>query len=95
MLGTRDCQLKYEPYGKSCPALRAANSATGALSFVRSQFFGSPTRVASDHQSISRSCGLVGVNTLNENYLGFSVYVLVVTAVAVGLFSFLKPTRIR
>jgi hypothetical protein len=39
--------------------------------------------------------GLVGANTLNENYLGFSVYVLVVTAVAVGLFSFLKPTRIR
>jgi NO-binding membrane sensor protein with MHYT domain len=39
--------------------------------------------------------GIVGVNTLNENYLGFSVYVLVVTAVAVGLFSFLKPTRIR
>jgi hypothetical protein len=27
--------------------LRAANSATGALSFVRSQFFGSTTRVAS------------------------------------------------
>ena len=39
--------------------------------------------------------GLAGVNTFNENYLGFSVYVLVVTAVAVGLFSFLKPARIR
>jgi hypothetical protein len=39
--------------------------------------------------------GLVGVNTLSENYLGVSVYVLVVTAVAVGLFSFLIPTRIR
>jgi hypothetical protein len=39
--------------------------------------------------------GLVGVNTLNENYLGFSAYVLVVTVVAVGLFSFLKPTQIR
>jgi hypothetical protein len=37
----------------------------------------------------------VGVNTLSENYLGVSVYVLVVTAVAVGLFSFLIPTRIR
>ena len=39
--------------------------------------------------------GLAGVNTLNENYLGFSVYVLAITAVAVGLFAFLKPTRIR
>jgi hypothetical protein len=34
---------------------------------------------------------LVGANTLNENYLGFSVYVLVVTAISVGMFSFLKP----
>jgi hypothetical protein len=39
--------------------------------------------------------GLVGLNTLRENYLGFSAYVLVVTAVGVGLFSFLKPSRIR
>ncbi len=38
--------------------------------------------------------GLVSVNTLSENYLGFSVYVVVVTALAVGLFSFLKPTQI-
>jgi hypothetical protein len=39
--------------------------------------------------------GLVGINTLSENYLGFSVYMLVVVAIVVGLFSFLKPTRIR
>ncbi len=39
--------------------------------------------------------GLVSVKTFNENYFGFSAYVLAVIAVAVGLFSFLKPTRMR
>ena len=39
--------------------------------------------------------GLVGVNAFNKNYLGFSAYVLGVTAIAAGLFSLLKPTRIR
>lgn len=39
--------------------------------------------------------GLVGVNTFNENYLGFSAYVLGVTAIAAALFSLLKTTRIR
>ena len=39
--------------------------------------------------------GLVGVNTLNDNYLGFSVFMLVVIAISVGLFSLLKPKRLR
>jgi hypothetical protein len=39
--------------------------------------------------------GLVGASTLNENYLGFSLFVVVVIAVGVGLFSFLKPTRLQ
>jgi len=39
--------------------------------------------------------GVLASNTLSENWLGFSVYVLLTTTVAVGLFSFLKPSRIR
>jgi hypothetical protein len=39
--------------------------------------------------------GLVGANTLNENYLEFSVFMLVVIAISVGMFSFLKPKRLR
>lgn len=39
--------------------------------------------------------GLVGGNTLNGNYLGFSVFMLVVIAISVGLFSLLKPKRLR
>jgi hypothetical protein len=39
--------------------------------------------------------GIVGVNTLNDNYLGFSVFMLVVIAISVGLFSLLKPKRLR
>jgi hypothetical protein len=39
--------------------------------------------------------GLAGVSTLDENYLGFSVFMVVVIAIGVGLLSALKPARRR
>ena len=39
--------------------------------------------------------GLVGIKTLDETYSGFSIYVIVVIGIGVGLLSLLKPTRLR
>ena len=37
--------------------------------------------------------GLVRVNTFTDNYVAFSIYIVVVVGIGIGLLSFLKPKR--